>query len=97
MCDHLYVIYKFLCLFLLAQELYMLVYLLLLSITPNVYISRGDVLDDFGISFLCQFRSFVYFSKVPTSLWLLVDIQFFLRYLYTCRVQPPLYGNNPYA
>ena len=31
--------------------------------------------------------------KVPTSFWLLVDVQYFLRYLYTCRVQPSLYGN----
>ena len=34
------------------------------------------------------------FRKFPTSLWLLVDVRTYLRYLYTCWVQPYLYGSN---
>ena len=34
------------------------------------------------------------FHKVPTSLWWLVGVRTFLRYFYTCRVQPNLYGNK---
>ena len=37
------------------------------------------------------------FCEVTTSLWLLFQVQNVLRYLYTCRVQPSLYGNNSSA
>ena len=31
-------------------------------ITPNKCVSRSDVLNDFGTSFICQFGSFLYIS-----------------------------------
>ena len=34
---------------------------LLVIIIPNVFVSGADILNDFGISFLCQSGSFVYF------------------------------------
>ena len=37
------------------------------------------------------------FSKVPTSLWLLVNVRTFIHYLYTRRVQPFIYGNKSSA
>ena len=63
-------------------------------LTPHVRVSDDGVLNDFRITFLCQFESLcIFFCKVPTSMWPLVDIQTFLHYLYTCRVQPYIYGN----
>ena len=57
-----------------------------------------------GLTYLMtsEFHSYVnlevsyMFRKVPTSILSLVDVQTFLRYLYTCRVQTSLYGNNLY-
>ena len=63
-------------------------------IIPNVCISGDDVLSDFGISFLCQFGSLNICCKVPTSLWLLVNVRTYVHYLYTCWVQSYLYVNN---
>ena len=53
-------------------------------IIPNVCVSGDDVLSDFGISFLCQSGSLYIFCKVPTSLWLLVNVRTYVHYLYTC-------------
>ena len=37
------------------------------------------------------------FCRIPDNFVLLVNVQTFLRYLYTCRVQPYLYGNKSSA
>ena len=88
--------YVYICSFVLSKTLFILVYSRCMSI-PNACVGRAGVLDDFGIPFLCQIRSLVKKIKSPTSLWLLVDVWNFPRYLYTCWVQtslliPPSHG-----
>ena len=63
--------------------------------TPNVCIIGADVLNDFEIPFLGKSGSIrIYFVTLILIFHSLVDVQKFLRYLYTFRVQTRLYRNN---
>ena len=64
-------------------------------IVPNKYVSGADVLNDSRNSFLCQFGSFVYIYFVKFLLIFDFLLTFEPMYvIYTCRVQPCIYGNN---
>ena len=52
-------------------------------------LKRNDLIMKLFLSYI--------FRKVSTSLWSFVDVQTVLRYLYTRKVQPSLYGNNSSA
>ena len=44
---------------------------------PNTYVSSADILNDFGILFLCQIGSLVYVSEIS-----LQDFTMLLLYLF---------------
>ena len=88
-------VHFWLSLFLIAKTLFMLVYSWLL------YLMCASE----GLTYwmALEFHQYVnlevsyIFLKVPTILLSLIDVQTFLNYLYTCPVQPSLYGDNSSA
>ena len=83
------------CSFLLAKQLSMLVYswwLNLMGASAGLTSRTTKKYNSYA-----SLKVSYFFCEVTTSLYLLVDIQTFLHYLFTCRFQPYFYGYDSSA